>query len=193
MSAREISRRTGLTTRQVAHGMAELRDKGMTLPSCEGAQTGRGGPIGRGSGTSPSTGFPTTFGRPSASCHMTSKRLHNVARASGSHLRLRKSTAVRQPMAVSASSLWCISFNRIGPNWPYVHPPYHVRKPPWRHAAERQYAKPQRSSRRPPLVSGKRYAMDGTHNRQLANPGALVRTEQATCLGPPIALSVCTS
>ena len=32
MSAREISRRTGLTTRQVAHGMAELRDKEMTLP-----------------------------------------------------------------------------------------------------------------------------------------------------------------
>lgn len=123
MSAREISRRTGLTTRQMAHGIAELRDKGMTLPSCEGAQTGRGGPIGRGSGTSPSTGSPTTFGRPSASCHMTSKRLHNVARASGSHLRLRKSTAVRRPMAVSASSLWCISFDRIGPNWPYAHPP----------------------------------------------------------------------
>lgn len=32
MSAREISRRTGLTTRQVAHGMAELRDKGMIAP-----------------------------------------------------------------------------------------------------------------------------------------------------------------
>lgn len=32
MSAREISRRTGLTTRRVAHGMAELRDKGVIVP-----------------------------------------------------------------------------------------------------------------------------------------------------------------
>lgn len=160
MSAREISRRTGLTTRQVAHGMAELRDKGMTLPSCEGAQTGRGGPIGRGSGTSPSTRSPTTFGRPPASCHMTSKRLHNVARASGSHLRLRKSTAVRQPMAVSASSLWCISFDRIGPNWPYVHPPYHVRKPPWHHAAEREFRNTAAFKHEAIAVFGKRYAVD---------------------------------
>ena len=32
MSAREISRRTGPTTRQVAHGMAELRDKRVIAP-----------------------------------------------------------------------------------------------------------------------------------------------------------------
>lgn len=32
MSAREISKRTGLSMRQVAHGMAELRDSGMIVP-----------------------------------------------------------------------------------------------------------------------------------------------------------------
>ena len=32
ISSREISKRTGLSTRQVAHGMAELRDKGVIAP-----------------------------------------------------------------------------------------------------------------------------------------------------------------
>ena len=32
MSSREISKRTGLSARQVAHGMAELRDKGIIAP-----------------------------------------------------------------------------------------------------------------------------------------------------------------
>ena len=32
MSAREISARTGLSARQVAHGMADLRDKGIIAP-----------------------------------------------------------------------------------------------------------------------------------------------------------------